>query len=57
MHGGMAAGRPASAHLEKSRMVNLPNEELAARDTRPLHLGMAPQAKVGVGLVQQLQVD
>src|SRR5205823_5580983 len=55
MHRGMASGRPARAHADKSRMIDIADEQL--RRTRSGSLGMAAQTQVNIALCQQLGID
>ena len=57
MDGGMAAGGPASALLEFGPMRHLADVNLASAHARALDLGVAPQAKIGIAVDQQLAID
>lgn len=55
---GMATGRPTGAVTDKVGVINLANEEVPhPAGTRPLDLGMAFEAEIGIPLDEHLGVD
>lgn len=56
MHGGVAAGGPAGTAADEGGVIDLSDDELTGADAGPLHLRVAAQAKVGIGLDEHLVV-
>ena len=57
MNGGVTAGGPAGADLEKSRVIRVADVNVAGGNIRALDLRVAAQAQVGIVFDEQFLVD